>query len=318
MNKVVPEKKITDRIVENWEKLEGTLNSHFTPPPRLLMLEVNNACNLKCIMCNNPNMVRKIGTMPVELGLKAIGEAAAFGIKEVALFTVGEPLIYRHLEELIHETKKHKLYCFLTSNGQLLNEKTAEMLCKSGLDSFKFSIDGSNKEEYEDIRIKGKFKKLLRNVKLMKTVRDRTGSKMKITCATVLMNRNRNSTKEFKKLFTPLADSILISEMNNLGGKIQTENMLVEKNVVKSPCRLLWDRIVICYDGKITACCVDFDAELTYDDYNRTSISEAWNNQTLQNWRLSHLKGDVSDIPLCKDCTAPYYFDIDRFKSLQK
>lgn len=70
------------------------------------MLEVNNARNLKCVMCNNRKIHRPKGTMPVELGISALNEAADFRIKEVALFTVGEPLIYKHLEVLFKEAKQ--------------------------------------------------------------------------------------------------------------------------------------------------------------------------------------------------------------------
>ena len=277
------------------------------------MLEVNNACNLKCVMCYNPDMVRSKGTMPVEMGIRAINEAAEMGIQEVTFYTVGEPLIYRHLEILIKEAKRLGLYCYLTSNGLLLNKKTAEMFCAQGLDSFKFSIDGSNKEEYEEIRLNGNFDILLEKVKLLKDTRDIMGSNMKIICATVITERNKNSTGEFKKLFEPLSDSIFVSEMTNQGGKIDLENLSEIQKEHFSPCRILWDRIVICYDGKITACCIDFDAELTYDHYNKTSLSEAWNNQIIKNWRTAHINHDVSNVPLCKDCTLPYTSDIDIF-----
>ena len=306
-------KKLENRLRDQLEHKKTAIQSNIAKVPRLLMLEVNNACNLKCVMCYNPDMIRSKGTMPLEMGLRAINEAADMGIKEVTFYTVGEPLIYRHLETLIKEAKRLNLYCYLTSNGLLLNQETSEMFCEQGLDSFKFSIDGANKDEYEAIRVNGNFDKLLEKVKLLKDTRDRMGSNLKIICATVLTELNKNSTEDFKKLFGPLSDEIFVSEMTNQGGKMDLNSIKEFGDQEFSPCRILWDRIVICYDGKITACCIDFDAELTYDDYNKTSLSEAWNNQVIMKWRELHMKKDVNDIPLCKDCTLPYTSDIDIF-----
>jgi len=81
------------------------------------MLEATNACNLKCKMCGNRNMKRSRGVMPLDLGKQAIREAAKTGIREVALYTTGEPLLYPYIEQLILTARESNMYCFLTSNG---------------------------------------------------------------------------------------------------------------------------------------------------------------------------------------------------------
>lgn len=299
---------IVARITENWEKIDRMEKSGVAPVPRLIMLEVTNACNLRCEMCGNKNMKRVRGRMPLELGRKAIREAAEAGIREVALYTTGEPLLYPDIEELITEAKKNNLRCILTSNGLLLNEDTAEMLCRSGLDSFKFSIDGASRQEYEAIRSGGNFNTILKNVQLLKETRDRMRSGMSIICAMVLMKKNRGNVPEFKKTFSPLADEVLISHVTSLGGK-NGEGDLFKAGKAPRPCRLLWDRVIINYDGKITACCVDFDADMVYGDYNSGSLLEAWNNATMQAWRKNHLMNRTDAMPLCSKCDAPYVFD---------
>jgi len=307
--------KTLERIVSNWEKIDHMQKNSMASVPRLLMLEVTNACNLKCKMCGNSKMTRNKGMMPKSFGIRMIQEAAQMGIQEVALYTTGEPLIYPHLEQLIIEAKKQELYCYITSNGLLLNESSIEMLCKSQLDSFKFSIDGSNKQEYESIRKQGNFDTLLKNIRLLKEKRDQLNSHLKIICAMVLLKENQDHQLDFKKTFEPLCDDILLSKATNIGGKFN-KNESSEKKICRTikPCRLLWDRIIVNYDGKITACCVDFNAELVYDDCNLTSLTKAWNNQTIQDWRNRHLSGNINDLPLCNVCDAPYVFDANDLK----
>ena len=108
-------KKTAQRIVTDWERIDRMEKSETAQVPRLLMLEVTNACNLRCRMCGNPKMTRARGSMPLEMGIRAIREAAEIGVNEVGLFTTGEPLLYSYLEALIEEAKKNDLYCFMTS-----------------------------------------------------------------------------------------------------------------------------------------------------------------------------------------------------------
>ena len=200
-----------------------------------------------------------------------------------------------------------------------MNEDTVKMLCVSGLDSFKFSIDGTNKEEYEAIRRRGNFDILLKNTRLLRVARDRLNSGLKIICAMVLMEENRNHLSQFEKLFEAVADDLLISRVTNLGGKYEKKH--VSEKITKpeagvQPCRLLWDRVIINYDGKITACCVDFDAELVYGDYNFETLAEAWNNETIRSWRKRHLIGRVEMMPLCNVCDAPYIFNAENLRNI--
>ena len=309
--------KISDRITKNWNKIDQEVKSRIASVPRLLMLEVTNACNLKCKMCGNRNMKRPRGMMCLDLGKRAICEAAKIGIQEVALYTTGEPLLYPQLDQLIITAKKNNMYCFLTSNGTLLNKELAEMLCNSGLDSFKFSIDAASKEEYEAIREGGNFENLISNIKLLHETKIRLGSKLKIICGMVLMECNQEHLSAFKTLFKPFADDYLISKATNLGGKLKDSNDIKAHGITKPrPCRLLWDRIIINYDGKITACCVDFDADLVYGDYNNSTLLEIWNNEIIQTWRENHFTGKVAMMPLCCDCNAPYIFDVNHLKEI--
>ncbi|MEW6600117.1 MAG: radical SAM/SPASM domain-containing protein [Nitrospirota bacterium] len=299
---------IVTRITENWDEIDRMEKTLSAPVPRLIMLEVTNACNLQCRMCGNRKMKRVRGRMPVELGRKAIREAAHAGIREVALYTTGEPLLYPELEKLIASAKQNNMRCILTSNGLLLNQKSAEMLCSSGLDSFKFSIDGTTREEYEDIRRGGSFDTLLKKVSLLKETRDRMGSGLKIICAMVLMKRNAGSIPVFRKTFGQLCDEILISPETSLGGKNGSAASTGGNDDFR-PCRLLWDRIIVNYDGKITACCVDFDADMVYADLHSDSLLEAWNNKTMRLWRKMHLTNTIDGLPLCGNCDAPYVFE---------
>ena len=230
------------------------------------------------------------------------------GIQEIALFTTGESLLYKNLTVLIIEAKRHGLYCYLTSNGLLLNREKCIGLCKAGLDSIKISVDGSNREEYERIRLGGDFLKLLKNISLLRDIRDKLGSEMRISVSAVLLEENKKSIENFKSYFSELADEILISPLSNQGGKI--DRMDVQSNSthkqIPVPCNQLWDRIVVTYTGEISVCCIDFEAELVYGDLRSSSLEKIWNSESMQSFRRDHLTRNLDIHALCRDCNYPY------------
>ncbi|RMH56012.1 MAG: radical SAM protein [Candidatus Hydrogenedentota bacterium] len=312
------ETRIAERLSFRWRALDESLLIEAVPP-KLLMLELTNACNLKCVMCRNPAMVRRKGMMAPEIIEKTVSQAAEMGIEDVALFTTGESLLHKGLLDAIRTVRNAGLSCYLTSNGLLLNPPLAEALCLSGLASFKFSIDGATREEYEAIRVNGSFEKLIENVRLLRTVRDRTGSKMRIICAAVVMRRNEAHLADFRDLFEPMCDEILFSFLGNLGGRIEEEkSSFFQKKAAIRPCRLLWDRIVVNYDGTVTACCIDFDAELVYGDIRKDPLVRIWNNAVIREWRRRHLAGNLQGIPLCDGCDHPALADPEELLRLQE
>jgi len=299
--------KFSTHVADKWRRLDTLKSAPLAAFPKTLMLEVTNACNLACIMCAHPKMTRKAGLMPVQLGTRVIAEAAQLGAQEVALYSTGEPLIHKQLEEFICAAHKHGLRSYITSNGLLLNMETAQMLCNSALDSFKFSIDAANKESYEKVRVNGNFDQLLEKVKLLKSVRDATASPMKIICACLKFSDSadeQQKQKDFEALFSPWCDSIFFSEVTNLGGKIKTsDSPTLTHN--KPACRLLWDKLIVTYDGKLSACCIDFNAELIYADLAQESMESSWNNSLMQQWRQFHLEQKTTQMPMCGTCNTP-------------
>lgn len=305
-----------DRISREWRDVEDRFTSIGPDIPDTLMLELTNACNLRCVMCRNATMKRKRGFMSMDLIDRSLSEAKKLGIKKVALYTTGESLMHSSFVEVVNKVKALGFYCYTTSNGLLLTEGSCVALINAGLDSIKISIDGANKREYEQIRIRGKWDRLLEKMALLRKARDDLNSTMKIYAGAVVTVVNENSVEQFKQVFGPYVDGIYLSPLVNQSGqlpevynKLKSDKVSVE--TAWKPCKMLWDRIVISYEGYITACCVDYELDLQVGHYSNTSLEEAWHSQKMQAWRRMHLDGDVSDMALCKTCNAPMIQQIE-------
>lgn len=281
--------------------------------PKNLMVEVTNACNLKCIMCDNRKMKRKKGFMDLDTYKLVLDNAKEIGIEMVGLYTTGESLLHPQIFDFIKTAKGMRFkYVYLTTNGIPLNEEKIDKIFESGLDSIKFSIDAASKGVYERLRPGGNFNVLYKNVKMLREMRDRKNSGLKIYASFVLTNENYHELKEFKEFWRGLIDEIILYIVTNQAShqtkefdELVPENLknMIIKNKEKY-CNRLWNRIIVTYDGKFTICPEDFEAEMLYGDIHEGPMKEAWNNEKMKKFRLMFKTGNFDLSPRCKTCTT--------------
>lgn len=292
------------------------------PFPKNLMIELTNACNLKCVMCYNRLMKRKRGFMDAATYGFILDNAAEIGIKMVGLYTTGESFLHPQVFDFIRLAKEKGFeYIYMTTNGNVLNEKKIKKIFDSGLDSIKFSIDGISKESYEKIRVGGNFEKLYNNIKALRETRDALKSKLKIYASFVLVNNNYHELKQFKEFWKGLIDEVMIVIVGNQANlQVQEFDKLIPEHlknkIVKTRdyCNLLWNRIIMTYDGKFTLCSEDFEGELIYGDIREESMREAWNNVKMKAYRSMWKTRDFHLSPRCLTCTS----DIEQDEALKE
>jgi hypothetical protein len=80
---------------------------------------------------------------------------------------------------------------------------------------------------------------------------------------------------------------------------------------------MIFNRLHVTYEGYLTACCVDYENDLTYSDINQKdfSLKDEWNNKIIQKLRLKHLDKKLENT-LCHGCltgTSKPYEPISNF-----
>lgn len=284
--------------------------------PHNLMIEVTNACNLRCLMCYNRKMKRKKGYMKLQTYKKVLDQAKEINIEMIGLYTTGESFLHPKIFDFIKMAKnKGFKYVYITTNGILLDKEKIEKIFASGLDSIKFSIDAASKKSYEQLKPGASFDCLYKNIKLLREMRDRKKSKLKIYASFVLTNKNYRELKNFRSFWKNIIDEVLISVVGNQSNLQKKEfNNLIPKNIKKKMiakkryCNLLWNRIVVTYDGKLTICPEDFEAELIYGDIHKQTLKKAWNNQRMKQFRKMFKTENFKLSPRCNRCNS----DIDQ------
>jgi radical SAM protein with 4Fe4S-binding SPASM domain len=295
----------TERIVSDYVNMRSG-----NPKLKNIMVELTNACNLKCYMCNTKDAKREKGYMAMDVYNRIVEEAVRLKARSLILHTVGESLMHPALIEMIKVAKSKDLNVRLSSNGVLLNSSLAEAIVESGLDQFRFSIEGATRQTYERIRRGANFDDLLNNMKIFKDVRDKRGKKPNIVIGSIVMKETEGEIGEFYKRFSALADSIEFGYLGNQGGQAQAAfNISATANRYKHkgkrrPCKLLWSTSAVLWNGDISCCCVDFDGKLVVGNIMNDSLSAVWTSKEYNYFRMLHKNSRQNEMPMCGDCSA--------------
>jgi radical SAM protein with 4Fe4S-binding SPASM domain len=126
--------------------------------PRRLVLEITNACNLKCIMCGRDKSAFQNIFLDLSY-LYALDDVLKHA-EEVTLFGWGEPTIHHQFKDMLQFLDAYPVHKYFVTNGTTLR-KIADDLFNFKVDIMAVSLDGSTAETNNEIRIKSDFNKVV-------------------------------------------------------------------------------------------------------------------------------------------------------------
>lgn len=183
--------------------------SRRTPGPWRITLVTNpDDCNLHCVMCEghsyeSPVQQKRLARgeaprrMDVALMRQAIDQAAQMGaLREVIPSTMGEPLLYQHMDELLDLCKRYRVKLNLTTNGTFPGrgaQAWADVLVPITSD-VKISFNGATDTTQEAIMRGTQWERVMENLRTFIAVRDayaqRTGSYCRVTFQVTCLETN--------------------------------------------------------------------------------------------------------------------------------
>jgi MoaA/NifB/PqqE/SkfB family radical SAM enzyme len=299
-------RKSIKRNIYNPYYYRKTLQEGDFPPE--VWIENTNCCNARCKMCPRDKHTRKQGFMPMELFKKLIKEVAHYKdiVKRVHLHNYGEPLLDRDLSEKIKVAKENGIaHVYFVTNASLLNTVKSEDLIKSGLDEFKISFYGTDRESYNQTMVGLDFKSTIDNVKEFFKIREQSGSrKPRVIIQYLPQESNKNRTDEFQSIFEQLidvsfGDRINIFSLHNFGGGRDYQDLGKE---ICTICDYPWRTMIILWNGEVVPCCLDYNGMQVIGDVKNNSILEIWNGEGYKKLRRDFKKLDYRPYPICLNC----------------
>src|SRR5216684_7315370 len=132
--------------------------------PVCLYLETTNRCNLLCTTCPRTfETLEPSADMSWELFTRIVDQFPR--IARVVLHGVGEPMMVPALPRMIRYLKDRGTYVLFNTNGTLLSEKKGRQLIDSGLDELRVSLDAAEPRQFELVRGRDMFARIVHNVR---------------------------------------------------------------------------------------------------------------------------------------------------------
>ncbi len=175
-------------------------------------------CNLHCVMCEEHSpysrfkqeLFRTTGVrrrlMPRHLIERLFEQAAALGVQEVIPSTMGEPLLYEHIDLIYDLAERYGIKINLTTNGTFPRrslEQWATLIIPRTSD-IKISWNGASAATYAQVMRGGNFDKALRLLKRFIALRDEyyagTGYYCRVTLQLTFMAHTMHELPEIVRL----------------------------------------------------------------------------------------------------------------------
>jgi len=250
-------------------------------------------------------MRRKKGFMDFGLFTRIVEEnKSILREKPVDLDNAGEPLLHPRISDMVRLLHEEGIASYFSTNATLLTKSIARKLIESGLDGIIFSFDGVTKNTYEKIRVGASFDAVLRNiVNFLELKRKLKADNPVTTMQILLMKETKHEVLNFIKFATKLGvDQIVIKRTHAWGHEVESW-----KKVILKPCKAPWSSVVILWDGTVSLCCRDYNAEFPLGNLNSQSLKEIWNGARMQYVRKLMARGMRYKIPPCTYCEVSGY-----------
>ena len=276
--------------------------------PRMVDIELTNACNFRCKMCptGNRKMTRPTGFMEAGTFKKIIDQCFLPGTA-IRFIGWGEPTLHPQISGFVAEASSSLLLTHLNTNGSTMTPDLASRLVDAGLKSIKFSFQGTDEKTYAEMRDTDFYAGLIEAIDIMNIARTKKEmfpggftvikAAPYISASTTTTYESPEMIEEFRQEVGPLVDELSVGTtiFGYLGEK-QDENLSRF-----DPCPEIYTKLSIQWDGAVVLCCNDFDASIVLGNVNEKSISEIWRHESIEIYR-ENLAAGRYDNALCVDC----------------
>ena len=281
--------------------------------PNTIYIEVTNHCNSNCPMCPRKTMKRPLGFMPWWLFEEIVEKLVPIEGKglEIFLHYMGEPLMDLTLPEKIKHLK-NKLpnsNVGISTNGELLDQRTAKELVEAGLDYMTISVDAATQKTYTKLR---GFKLEELKYKVDRLLNAKKGSNLKIVIQFIKSKLNEDEVPAFEEYWKNKDVTKVVKPMHSF---LNAANSYLTKQKSETqllPCMQPFMYMIIYWNGDLGLCCWDADRYVKeLGNIRDGSIEKLFNSKKYKEIRKKMLKGEMNDFFPCKDCLQIFGYDMN-------
>ena len=277
--------------------------------PAVIIIEPTNICNLKCSCCPHgytPQETRKQGYMSRETFLKVL-KNIDIPLKEICLYLHGEPFLNKELDFFISETAKlKKTQTTIYSNGYNIDVNLLKRVLEYKKVRFSFSMEISNKENYEQIRKPACYEKALES---LSTIEEIFADKKRKYELTMIADKNMDEQYLSTLLFTQYKQLRKISFGSKFPWPEHFYTGNLEEHIAKrrNLCKQITGGVSVFWTGEVSICSYDFSGKLIIGNLTNTVLSKIYNSTQAREIRKRHFLNQLNKVTICKNCLLPRF-----------
>ncbi|HEX4476060.1 MAG TPA: radical SAM protein [Polyangiaceae bacterium] len=303
--------RMTHRRVQNLTQSnldERNGKTELASYPIKLTIEATNICNLRCPACftGSEQIGRRRGHLSLDLYRRVMEELGPY-LFEVEFYNWGEPLLGKHIFEMVEEAHRAGASTTISTNFSFpFDDAAAERLVRSGLTVLGVSLDGARQETYEQYRVRGDIARVLDNCRRVAAAKRRLGSESPILVWEFhVFSHNVGDIELAKSMAADLGMLIAVDKGWVVGPDWDPEKRFefsIKPPSFPTRCSFLWHQAVINNDGGVAPCCGTFykeddvgRLEETAGDGGSKTFFEVWNGDRQKMSRALFNSRDVPD-----------------------
>ena len=312
-------------VTVSWHLSRWTGRTVVWGLPPVLMAEPTDVCNLRCPLCPSGalTLTRPRGYMDLALFQRVV-DALADRLCLVLLWNQGEPLLHPDFCAMARYASEKRIPTMTSTNGNWPRALEADPtpLVRSGLRELIVSLDGATSETYRVYRKGGDFERVMRNIRNVQRVKRELRSPTPlVTLQFIVMRHNEGELEDIRRLARELGVERLAIKTCQVYTEEEAETYLpgdeqftryerspdggfrMKVKNLPNVCRHLWFNTVVNWEGTVTPCCFDKDAEFPLGQVaNGTPFSVQWHGPAYQTFRRQVMERR-SEIAMCTNCS---------------
>jgi radical SAM protein with 4Fe4S-binding SPASM domain len=283
--------------------------------PVNILIEPCNICNLKCPGCIT-GIRHEDAIRPQILDLarfKRIFDQVREYVFNISLYNWGEPFLNKNIFSIIEYASSNGCATTVHSNFNVFDDSMADQAISSRLTHIYLSIDGATQETYEKYRSGGQLSRVIKNVKVLVSKKERMKSEFPILTWKYLVFPHNvheiEAARQWAKKLKMDAFELVRGNMDNVAvfGREEIHDLSTGATVTYRAdfCDSLWDSLIVYPDGSVIPCCQAFRKKDIFGNLLENPLEEIWNNKDFVTMRKTIGANRIDGVvrhPCC-DCS---------------
>lgn len=277
--------------------------------PPLLSIDFTDACDLQCVYCNNPLFPHPRTMMSEETFACLLTSLREAKINRVRIGG-GEPMLHPNCAGMLRQLSPLTRYLSIITNGQWQDIHHIDEILVSGVHLIEISIDAGGAKVYEASRKNANYLRLIRNLRHMRSLRDKLKSKALIKVRLMLRPSTKHLEWQETQFWKRYADCVLPQMLLKHPESDYAEDVFytTQNDAQTAPvCTIPFKDLQVRPDGRVPlcpalGCSIDPEKQRFLGHVCTDTLLSMWNSEELRSMRQAHRTRGGKILDLCKGC----------------